>query len=382
MKYARHALRVHEEFTKENHMQRGWVWAVLGLMCGLGASVLAQEPALNREEVLKKYDTNKDGKLSAEERDALPGELKERIQKFLAQQGKPPAQPKLPENVIVEREVTYGMAGNRPLTLDVFKPKNPGAERLPVVVWIHGGGWKGGDKSSGAGRVAPYVATGNYVGISVGYRLTGEAQWPAQIHDCKAAIRWVREHADDLKIDPNKIGVWGSSAGGHLVSLLGTGSGIEALEGNNGSPKQSSRVTCVVDYCGPSDFLAFAKTNPSVAGPNSPVAALFGAPLTEREDMAREASPATHASKDDPPFLIVHGTEDPTVNIAQAEILHEKLTAAGVDVTMIRMVNGGHGFGGPELDARVAAFFARHLRGTDATVSNIPIEVPRAPEKK
>ncbi|HZL87839.1 MAG TPA: alpha/beta hydrolase [Pirellulaceae bacterium] len=283
----------------------------------------------------------------------------------------------LRERVVVETDVEYGKAGDMPLLLDVIKPKAvaENGKPKPLVVWIHGGAWQSGDKSSGLPRLGLWVAQGDYVGISVGYRLSGVATWPAQIHDCKAAIRWIRANADKLGIDPDKIGVWGSSAGGHLVSLLGTSSDIKALEGSNGNPGVSSQVACVVDYCGPSDFLLFARSGASAANANGPISKLLGGPVSDREAAAREASPVTYVTKDDPPFLVVHGTADRTVPFAQGEKFYEKLKAAGVDATFVKMDGGGHGIGGPEITARAKAFFDKHLLGKTVEVSGEAIRV-------
>lgn len=286
----------------------------------------------------------------------------------------------LRERLVVETDVEYGKAGEMPLLLDVIKPKEVVEEgkRRPCIVWIHGGGWQNGNKSSGLSRLGTWVAEGDYVGISVGYRLSGVATWPAQIHDCKAAIRWVRANADKLGIDPDKIGVWGSSAGGHLVSLLGTSGDVKEIEGDNGTPGVSSRVACVVDYCGPSDFMRFARSGASAANANGPVSKLLGGPVTEKVAAAREASPVTYVTKDDPPFLVVHGTADRTVPFAQGETFYEKLKAAGVDATFVKMDGGGHGIGGPEITARAKAFFDKHLLGKEVEVSVEPIQVEPA----
>jgi acetyl esterase/lipase len=301
-------------------------------------------------------------------------------------QGQPPASPAGPkaspaptktlsDQVIVERDVEYGRAGDRKLVLDVIRPKKPADGLLPVIVWIHGGAWRAGDKSSGIMRLAPYAASGEYFCASVGYRLSGEALWPAQIHDCKAAIRWLRANAEKLGIDPERIGVWGSSAGGHLVSLLGTSGGLEKLEGDCGSPGQSSRVTCVVDFCGPSDFVAIAKAREGAGrDANGPIELLLGGTIDQKHEEALAASPITHVSPDDPPFLMVHGTDDSTVPIDQAERLSVALKKAGVEVTFVKVQGGGHGFGGPEVDARVQTFFAKHLQGKQVEVSGAPIE--------
>jgi len=287
----------------------------------------------------------------------------------------------LPGNVVAERDVEYAKAGDISLKLDIYRPKAEAAAPRACIVWIHGGGWQAGNKSGGAARVAPLVATGDYVGVSVGYRLSDVATWPAQIHDCKAAIRYVRANAPRLGIDPSKIGVWGSSAGGHLVSLLGTSGDVKELEGSLGTTGVSSRVNCVVDYCGPSDFLLFGTQSPRLNEPGQPLYKLFGGPLKDHEKAAREASPVTYVSKDDPPFLIVHGTADNTVNIRQAERLYEVEKEAGVNTTFVKMLGGSHAIGGREIEARVKAFLDRNLLGRDVAVSSESIQA-ELPAKK
>jgi acetyl esterase/lipase len=273
-------------------------------------------------------------------------------------------QPRSKQKVRVMRDVEYGRAGDRSLKLDIYQPTKRNADALPAIVWIHGGGWRNGNKSSGA-RLTSFVATGKYVGVSVGYRLSGESLWPAQIHDCKAAIRWIRANAKEHGINPDRIGVWGSSAGGHLVSLLGTSSNIKDLAGSNGSPDASSRVKCVVDFCGPADMAVFKHAR---------LDQLFGKPFEDRQTEAKAASPATYVTKDDPPILIVHGTNDRTVPIAQAELFHVKLNKAGVDVTFVKIQGGGHGISGKEVINRVNLFFAKHLRDEDVEVSGASIK--------
>jgi acetyl esterase/lipase len=280
----------------------------------------------------------------------------------------------LRDKVAVETDIEYAKAGDISLQLDVLRPKAERDKPRPVIVWIHGGGWQNGNKSSGLGRLGGYVASGDYVGVSVGYRLTDKGSWPAQIHDCKAAIRWVRANAEKLGIDPSKIGVWGSSAGGHLVSHLGTSGDVKEVEGELGTTGVSSRVACVVDFCGPSDFPNFQITS----GAEGPITKLLGGLPKDKPDAAKEASPITYVTKDDPPFLVVHGTDDRTVPFDQGVRFHEALKKAGVDSTLVKIEGGGHGIGGPEVEARVRAFFEKHLLGKDVQISSEPIkQAPR-----
>jgi acetyl esterase/lipase len=224
---------------------------------------------------------------------------------------------RLPEAVKLEADIPYAGTDNPRQRLNLLLPKTPKDDRpLPVIVHIHGGAWLGGDRAGGHGRLASYVAGGEYAGVAVGYRLTREATWPAQIHDCKAAIRWIRANAKKHNLDPDKIGVIGESAGGHLVAMLGTSGGVKELEGNLGAHKEvSSRVQCVVDEFGPAELLAMQGAGGRMDhdGPNSPEGKLVGGRVSEKKDVAIAASPVTHVSADDPPFLIIHGNKDPIV---------------------------------------------------------------------
>jgi len=282
----------------------------------------------------------------------------------------------LRDRVEVLENIEYAKAGDISLQINVYKPKEASDQPRPCIVWIHGGGWQNGDKSSGLSRLARYVAGGQFVGASVGYRLTDKATFPAQIHDCKAAIRHLRANAAKYGINPDKIGVWGSSAGGHLVALLGTSGDAKEIEGDLGTTGVSSRVACVVDFCGPSDFLAFGRDAPGMNRSGQPVFKLLGGPTVEKEELARQASPVTYVTQDDPPFLVVHGTDDRTVPFNQGERLHAALKEAGVDTTFIPIEGGGHGIGGEEIESRVRTFFDKHLLGKEAEVSAEPIKQP------
>lgn len=274
-------------------------------------------------------------------------------------------------SIEIYRDIPYADTDHERQQLDLFLPKVRKTDQpLPVIAFIHGGAWLGGDKRGGAAWVRPYVASGEYAGVSIGYRLSQHAQWPAQIHDCKAAIRWIRAHAAEQNLDPERIGVIGPSAGGHLVAMLGTSGGVKDVEGDLGKyTDQSSDVSCVVDYFGPSDFLTIADypSNIDHASAGSPESRLIGGRIQDKQDAARHVSPVTYVSKDDPPFLIVHGNEDMTVPYNQSVRLRDALRKAGVEVALISVEGGGHGgFRSERLDEQVRKFFAKHLYGEDA----------------
>jgi len=269
-----------------------------------------------------------------------------------------PAPFKLPDNVELIRDVEFGMGGGRPLKMHILKPRKEASAPQPVIVWIHGGGWNKGSKESGVLRLAAFAAQG-YLCASAEYRLSGEAKFPAQIEDCKCAIRFLRAHAKKYNLDPDRIGVWGSSAGGHLVALLGTAGDVKELEGQGGWDSFSSKVQAVCDFCGPSDFFKIAGNSQSAKGP---VGMLLGGSPADKADLARLASPITHVTKDDPAFLIVHGDKDTVVPMEQADLLNAALKKAGVPVTLYVAEGQGHGLGGPQVMQKVEQFFATALK--------------------
>ena len=307
----------------------------------------------------RRLDRNGDGSIDATE-----------AQAFLKQGGsqrRPGVNRPAPEGVEVTRDIVYGKGGDVDLKLDLYLPKGERAEPLPVVVWIHGGAWRAGSRA--ANRAAGLVPKG-FASVSISYRLTHQAIFPAQIHDCKCAIRWVRAHAGEYGFHPKRIGVWGSSAGGHLVAMLGTSAGVKALEGTGGWAGQDSAVQAVVDYFGPSDLVAMvaAKSHMDHNGPNSPEGKLVGGTVLDNQHAARKASPVTYVSGDEPPFLIAHGEQDLTVPFSQSVILHDALKKAGVDVTFLPVKRGGHGFRGNTdptprtIQQTVFAFLEKHLK--------------------
>jgi len=284
---------------------------------------------------------------------------------------------KLPDTVRAELDVSYAATENPRQRLDLYLPKGVAADaKLPLVAYIHGGGWQGGDKRAGL-MLLPLVQSGQYALASVGYRLTDEAIWPAQIHDCKAAIRWLRAHAPQYGIDPARIGVAGSSAGGHLVCLLGTTGGVASLEGTIGDHDDvDSRVACVVDQFGPTDFIDIAGANDLALGM---LAKLLGGKPADVPDVARAASPLFHVTKDDAPTLCIHGTADPLVPYSQSTKLDRAYEDAGVECLVLTIPDGGHGgFRIPEINIRTKQFLDKHLRGMDANISEEPLPTPPA----
>lgn len=274
-----------------------------------------------------------------------------------------PFAPAVPEGVKAHRDLTYVAHGHERHRLDLFVPEKAEGP-LPLIIWIHGGGWQNGSKEGCPPLRSGYTQRG-YAVASINYRLSGHAPFPAQIEDCKAAIRWLRANATQFQLDPQRFGVWGSSAGGHLVALVGTSGDVPAFD-VGAHLDQSSRVQAVCDYYGPTDFTVFVTTPgyESHATASSPEAKLIGGAVMENKDKAARLNPITYVTKDDPPFLIVHGDKDPTVPINQSQLLFNALKKTGVSVHFHTIKGAGHGqgFGGPEIEPMVNRFFDRVLK--------------------
>jgi acetyl esterase/lipase len=263
----------------------------------------------------------------------------------------------------VQRDVIYSTNGGVTLKLDIFLPAGKQDKPSPAILYVHGGGWRGGGKSMGSWLnplTRELIERGYVVVAAVDYRLAPEYKWPAFIHDVKCAVRFLRANAKKYNIDSDHIGTWGSSAGGHLVALLGTADASAKLEGA-GYTNQSSRVQAVVDFFGPSDLLRLGEA----AEHRERARIVFG----EGDDIYKAASPITYVTKDDAPFLIIHGDGDKLVPLKQSEVLHEKLKAAGVSSELLVVQNAGHGINGKDIDPsreditkKVVEFFDKHLR--------------------
>jgi acetyl esterase/lipase len=251
------------------------------------------------------------------------------------------------------RNLAYVQGGHERQTLDLYVPAT-GEGPFPLIVWIHGGAWTHGGKEHCVPE--PWALKG-YVVASINYRLSQDATFPAQLEDCKAAIRWLRANAGKYRIDRDRLIAWGDSAGGHLASLLGTTGG----DPEPGPPHESSRVQAVIDWYGRAD-LSRVCTDPAMAG--HAVARLLGGSGPTMSAIARGASPIAHVSADDPPFLIMHGDRDATVPVQQSEAFAAALKRAKVPVTLEIIAGAGHGgeeFLKPEQVRIIDSFLREYL---------------------
>jgi acetyl esterase/lipase len=269
-----------------------------------------------------------------------------------------------PTATTAHRDLAYVTNGHPRQKLDLYVPS--ARERLPLIVWIHGGAFRMGSKEGLEFDAPPleYLDRG-YAIASLNYRLSQHALFPAQIEDCKAAVRWLRAHAQQFQLDPNRFGSWGPSAGGHLAAMLGTAGGVAEFEVGE-HLDISSRVQAVVDYFGPTDFLQMDAHRPPDGmihdTADSPESQLVGGAIQEHPDWVARANPVTYVASDAPPFLIVHGDRDPLVPHHQSVLLDAALRQAGVPVTFYTVAGAGHGgFTDPRVAELTQAFLQQHL---------------------
>jgi acetyl esterase/lipase len=301
----------------------------------------------------------------------LPASLK------IQAENAPPPKPQTFEErfasaVDFQHDVEIGKGGDRALHAEIAMPKQLPAQPMPAVLWIHGGGWSGG---SHKGNPTENLALKGYFTASIEYRLSGEAKWPAQIEDCKLAVRWLRANALKYHVNPDKIGCWGSSAGGHLVACLGTMGDQAQYEGHGGYEGVSSKVQAVVDFCGPTDFREGSAGIQGASGDREApgLLGLFGGPFKEKTELWKQGSPIGYVNKGDPPFLMVHGDKDKTVPHEQSEKLLAALQKAGVTAELLTVTRGGHNMMAAagdapaeptqaEINKKVTAFLDLHLK--------------------
>jgi acetyl esterase/lipase len=266
------------------------------------------------------------------------------------------AAPKLPDGVEVIRDLEYAQVKGLSLKLDLYRPATKPSAPMPLVIWVHGGGWRNGSK---ANCPAAWLAAKGYAVASLDFRLLPEHPWPAQIEDPVSALRWLRQESGKYGYDASRSAAMGGSSGGHVVALWGTL-----------SLPASDKVKAVVDLYGPTDLLTMPpnvlsekRTRADFAKANG--ALLLGGIVMDQPDKAKAVSALHQVSKDDVPFLILHGTADPGVPVDQSERLHAALRAAGVESTLKLLPGAGHGgkeFDSPESRALIQAFLDRHLK--------------------
>jgi acetyl esterase/lipase len=266
----------------------------------------------------------------------------------------------VPDSVAFEPNIEYANPDGQHLQLDLARPKT-GDGPFPAVVCIHGGGFRAGTRQ-GYNSLCAKLASRGYVAVTVSYRLAPKYQFPAAVHDTKAAVRWLRANAAKYHIDPERIGTTGGSAGGHLAQFLGVTAGVKRFEGEGGNAEQSSGVRCVVNVYGPSDFTKSYGKSVDAAE----VLPLFlGGNLEETRRRHIEASPLYWVTPDAAPTLCIHGTEDKYVAHEQAVWLIDKLKASAVEAELLTLEGAGHGFKGKDAETAenaLFAFFDRHLK--------------------
>ncbi len=258
-----------------------------------------------------------------------------------------------------ENDLVYTKAGSTELKLDLARPAE-GEGPFPAVVVIHGGGWRGGNKADNR-AVLTELARRGYVAISPQYRFCPKDVFPAQVHDVKAAVRWLRGDGSKYKVDPDHVGAMGFSAGGHLSLMLGVTGPGDGLEGEAPAEAPSSKVQAVVNYFGPTDLAA--RDIPEVSLPL--VKDFLGGSADEKPEAAAKASPLTYVTKDDAPTLTFQGTKDPLVPYTQAVKLTDAMTATGVAGRVDLLIGAGHGWGGDDLKRTMDetySFFAKYLK--------------------
>ncbi|MGE3807860.1 MAG: alpha/beta hydrolase fold domain-containing protein [Gemmataceae bacterium] len=263
----------------------------------------------------------------------------------------------------VKPDIVFAEVEGHKLLLDLYLPR--GVKEPPLVVWVHGGAWRAGSRK---GMPLDFLVQAGYAVASVDYRLSPMAKFPAQVHDIKAAIRYLRAHAKEYGYHAERIGIAGSSAGGHLVALVGVTNGHKELEGSVGKHlDQSSDVQAIVDYFGASNLTTILKqSTPHGLGVRVPaLKLLLGDGPEEKPELAKLASPVFHVDGKDPPLLLIHGDQDPQMPINQAHELHGVYKQHKLDVFFEVVHGSGHGgkaFFDAERNKLVRAFLERTLR--------------------
>jgi acetyl esterase/lipase len=268
--------------------------------------------------------------------------------------------PPVPDTVVAERDVPYSAVGGRQ-TMDIIRPRAASSTPRPAVLLVHGGGFRAGTKESYI-PLAVKLAEHGYIAATIAYRLAPRNQFPAPLEDAKAAVRFLRANAAKYAIDPEHIGALGGSAGGHLVLMLGLTAGVDEFEGSGPNREQSSRVQCVVDEYGPTDFTQSYSKSVDAA---DVLPQFLGGDLNRSRLVHMRASPLNWVNPNAAPILAIHGTADTYVAYEQSLWLVDRLIAAGVPAELETISGAGHGFKGADAlraDERAIAWFDKYLR--------------------
>ena len=373
-----------------------YIMFLLFVSCAI-TFVKAAVPQSLHEKMFHDWDKNKDGKLVEYE---LPKNLK---QNFIQMDNDNNGYISFSEHVVflskndngrknntkdwsdfnVMRDIRYVKGGHERQSLDLALPiKRKSNSPLPVIAFIHGGAWRAGNKDNGLSQLYELLESGQYAGVSIGYRLSQHAKWPAQIHDCKAALRWVKANAKKYGLDGRRIAVHGTSAGGHLVALLGTSAGVPEMDGLIGLHIDiSTDVRCVLNYYGPTNFLRMNdfKSRIDHDAADSPESQLIGGAIQDNKIKTLTANPITYIDSEDAPFLIMHGTDDMLVPYNQSVLLDKALKKSGVPSVFLTIKGGKHRGGRGVLAERFKTFLEHHLLGKKVMMSDeiIPEEKVR-----
>jgi acetyl esterase/lipase len=355
--------------------------ALLSLLLGIG-NLHAQVDRFDR------WDVNKDGKITPEE---APRGLRAKFAEVdtdgdgsISREELRKIAPLLADSATYDflHDIDYVGDGLFAQRLDLLLPKDREGKKLPLIVFIHGGGWAQGAKEDGISILRAFMVEGDYATATLNYRLTDQAKWPAQIHDCKAAIRFLRSKAAVYGFDADHIGVIGISSGGQLAAMLGVSGGVDVLDGNLGPAcNETTKVQCVVNLFGPQDFLTIngqAAADPVMAEElESTELKLFGDKVANVPDIARQASPVTWITKGAAPCFTAHATKDPEIPYAQAEEFHAALKKAGAESWLIPMEGGGQGMLNCEVNERIRTFLDKNLCGKPGDISSERIVIAR-----
>lgn len=276
----------------------------------------------------------------------------------------------IPDDIERRSNIRFTRDTEPPLHLDVFRAKGVLNQSLqPAVIWIHGGGWMSGDRERGVERIFGLVRMG-MVGVSIDHRPSQEAIFPAQLHDCKCAVRFLRSHAAEFNIDASRIGAWGASSGGHLASLLAVTSDESTLEGTRGWNEASSRIQAACSWFGPSD-LNLMDQFPSGITPlsasmdeRSAEGRLVGGHVAQRQELVAMANPIRYIKPNCPPILLMHGAKDNIVPVTSSERFYDALIDQKAPASLHVIKNGHHNayLWGDHHIRLVEEFFEWHLR--------------------